>query len=88
MVTKEKLKDLLQQNVLEIKFKKVDGTERVMCCSLNQEIVPISENKTPKKVKKDNDNVIAVWDLEKESFRSFRLDSLINYTIFKEGYEL
>ena len=88
MVTKEKLKDLLQQNVLEIKFKKIDGSERVMCCSLNQEIVPISENKTPKKVKKDNDNVIAVWDLEKESFRSFRLDSLINYSIIKEGYEL
>lgn len=88
MVTKEKLKDLLQKNVLQVKFKKIDGSQRVMCCSLNQEIVPISENKTPKKVKQDNENVIAVWDLEKESFRSFRLDSLIDYTIFREGYEL
>ncbi len=88
MITKEKLKELLQQNVLQVKFKKIDGSERAMNCSLIQEIIPISENKTPKKVKKDNENVLAVWDLEKEAFRSFRLDSLIDYTICKEGYEL
>ena len=88
MITKEKLKELLQKNVLEIKFNKIDGTERVMNCSLKQEIIPISENKTPKKIKPENENVLAVWDLQKEAFRSFRLDSLIGYSVFKEGYEL
>ncbi len=88
MITKEKLKELLQQNVLEIKFKKIDGSERIMNCSLIQEIIPISENKTPKKAKPENENVLAVWDLEKDAFRSFRVDSLIGYSIFKEGYEL
>lgn len=88
MITKEKLKQLLQKNVLEIKFKKIDGSERVMNCSLQQEIIPISENKTPKKVKPENENVLAVWDLEKNAFRSFRVDSLIDYSVYKEGYEL
>jgi len=88
MITKEKLKQLLQKNVLEIKFKKIDGSERIMNCSLIQEIIPISENKTPKKAKPENENVLAVWDLEKDAFRSFRVDSLIGYSVFKEGYEL
>ena len=88
MITKEKLKQLLQKNVLEIKFKKIDGSERIMNCSLKQEIIPISENKTPKKVKPENENVLAVWDLEKDAFRSFRVDSLIDYSVYKEGYEL
>ena len=88
MVTKEKLKDLLQQNVLEIKFKKVDGTERVMNCSLKKGIIPESENKPSAKIKKENENVISVWDIQKDAFRSFRLDSLIDYAVFREGYEL
>jgi hypothetical protein len=88
MITKEKLKELLQKNVLEIKFKKIDGSERVMNCSLKQEIIPISENKTPKKVKPENENVLAVWDLEKDAFRSFRVDSVTHYQTITEGYEL
>jgi hypothetical protein len=88
MITKETLKELLQQNVLEIKFKKVNGTERVMHCSLKKGIIPEFESKPSAKIKKDNENIISVWDIQKDAFRSFRLDSLIDYVIFREGYEL
>jgi predicted DNA-binding transcriptional regulator YafY len=29
-----------------------------------------------------------VWDVEKSAFRSFKLDSVINYEVLEEGYEL
>ena len=88
MITKETLKNILKQNVVNISFKKVDGTDRKMLCSLKEDILPVVEAKESTKKKVENENVLPVWDLEKSAFRSFRLDSLINYTIMKEGYEL
>jgi hypothetical protein len=84
---KDTLKDLLKRKVVKITFKKKDGSERVMNCTLHEDIVPVYEKKT-ERVKKTNDDVIAVWDLDKDAFRSFKLESLINYSIVEEGYEL
>ena len=77
------LKDLLKSNDLNIKFKKLDGTERKMLCTLRQDVLPpISENKKAESTpKEENVNVLPVWDLEKKAFRSFRVDYLIEYTI-------
>jgi hypothetical protein len=86
-ITKQILKDLLKHKIIQITFKKKDGTERVMKCTLQEDLVPIYEKKT-ERVKKQNDETLAVWDLEKDSFRSFKLDSLIDYQIIEEGYEL
>lgn len=89
MVTKEKLKEILKQNVVSISFKKVDGSDRKMLCSLKDDLVPAREAKEPSEKKKaENENVLPVWDLEKNAFRSFRIDSLSDYRIVKEGYEL
>lgn len=66
----------LKDNTCEVKFTKVDGTERVMKCTLNEKYLPaqvdveeISQDTTPK-------TSIAVWDIEKEGWRSFRIDSV------------
>ena len=88
MVTKQKLKDLLKQNVVSISFKKTDGTDRKMLCSLKKDILPVIESKEPTKKKTENENVLPVWDIEKNAFRSFRIDSLTDYSIIQEGYEL
>ena len=88
MITKQTLKDLLKQNILVVSFKKIDGTDRKMTCSLKEDIVPVLESKEPKRKKPENDNVLPVWDMEKSAFRSFRIDSLIEYSVLKEGYEL
>ena len=85
--TKQELKDLLKRKVVQITFKKKDGTERVMKCTLQEDLVPIYEKKT-ERVKKLNEETLAVWDLEKDSFRSFKLDSVIDYRALEEGYEL
>lgn len=89
-ITKNTLQRLLKREVLEINFNKKDGTSRSMICSLKNEFLPKVEKKTESTTtKKENLNTIAVWDIEKEAFRSFRIDSLIDYKILnEEGYEL
>ena len=84
---KQTLKDLLKRKVLKVSFKKKDGTERIMKCTLLADMVPIYEKKT-ERTKPENENALAVWDLEKDAFRSFKLDSVIDYSVVEEGYEL
>lgn len=86
-INKQDLTNLLKENVLQVTFTKKDGTERVMTCTLLKDIVPKYEKKT-EKVKKINENVLSVWDVEKDEFRSFKLDSLLSYSVLEEGYEL
>ena len=68
---------------VSITFKKSDGTIREMLCTLNQDFIPKSEKpqtksaSTVSKPKRKNDDVIAVYDLEEEAWRSFRIDRVI-----------
>ena len=87
MSQKPEIKDLLQTKILRVKFTKTDGTERDMICTLKSDLLKEHVNKTDRK-KKENENVLSVWDVEKDAFRSFRLDSLISYSVVEEGYEL
>lgn len=87
MTTKEDLKKLLSKDVFIVNFLKTDGSKRAMKCTLREDIVKPHVKKTEKS-KKPNDNVLSVWDVEKDSYRSFRLDSLIDYQKLEEGYEL
>ena len=66
---------LLETEIVEIEFTKKDGTERVMKCTLQEDYLPeydvIEIDKD--RWKKDS---LAVFDLEKEDWRSFRWDSV------------
>ena len=64
----------LQMGRTEIFFKKVDGSIRHMICTLNPKLAP-----RILLVKKENisQEIIAVWDLEKHNWRSFRKDSVL-----------
>jgi len=87
MITKEKIKDLLKKKVVNVKFKKQDGSERVMKCTLLSDLVPVYEKKT-ERTRPENEEALAVWDLEKGAFRSFKIDSVLEYYAIEEGYEL
>jgi len=67
----------LQNGKVVVTFTKKDGTERVMKCTLHDSLIgiPLTEGGS---VRKPNDDVLAVWDLEKNGWRSFRLDSIKN----------
>lgn len=84
MNTKEKLKDILKQNTVNVSFTKVNGTERNMLCTLKESILPIRDTNETSQKKQENDNVLPVWDLEEKAFRSFRIDSVIKYEIIKD----
>ena len=83
-MTEEKkfLTTLLKKNVLEVLFTKADGSERKMVCTLKYEHLPKEEIK--ESTRRENVNVIPVWDLELMAWRSFRPDSLIMYTYVDE----
>lgn len=86
-VSREGLIDILVKYVATINFTKKDGTERQMICTRNAKYMT-GNAITPKELdaarKKENDQVISVWDIEKEAWRSFRIDSLKDFRYTKE----
>jgi hypothetical protein len=75
-ISKENINALLKEAVISVKFKKVDGTERLMRCTLLADRI-VAHEKTTDREKKINEDVISVWDVEKDAWRSFRYDSVI-----------
>lgn len=76
------LKAILQEKSQRVVFEKADGTLRVMHCTTNPKIVPWPDNpvEATGSVQKEKDpNLIVVWDLEKEGWRSFRFERLREY---------
>lgn len=73
---KAELKELFKLSVITFKFLKADGTEREMTGTLSEYFLPDEEIGPNKPKRKENDEVLAVWDIDKEAFRSFRIDSV------------
>lgn len=74
------LKGVLRHGVVKVTFKKKDGSTRVMECTLMETVV-VPHEKTTDRVKEDNPDVMAVWDLDKNAWRSFRLDSVTEVNV-------
>lgn len=74
-IFREWVKGILQRETATLTFQKKDGTMRVMKASLREEHFPVYEKKT-ESVRKVNDEVLSVVDLEKNEWRSFRFDSI------------
>jgi len=64
----------LQKQVMKVTFTKVNGEERVMECTLQEHMIP----ETDPANHKENKEVLPVFDIDKGSWRSFRLDSITN----------
>lgn len=73
------LKELLKENVVIVKFTKVDGQERTLNCTLQEHYLPKTVWTESKK--KLNDNILSVWSIDDNGWRSFRKDSIIEYTV-------
>ena len=77
LFTKEELKKALLEGVMEVSFTKVDGSVRIMECTLSDEYIPAPTNKKQeKRKKKPNDAVLSVWDVNKDGWRSFRVENV------------
>jgi hypothetical protein len=82
---KKWLKGHLKQGSVTVIFTKKDGTERVMTCTTDPTFImfkdpTILESKGDRKV---NENVMPVFDLEANTWKSFRWDSIktVRFTI-------
>jgi len=72
---REWLKGILQNETAKLTFTKKDGTIRKMRASLRESDFPSFEKKTDT-VRKVNEEVLSVVDLDKNEWRSFRFDSI------------
>lgn len=73
-ISKDMIVDVLKDGVAKVSFTKVDGSKREMNCTLQESYLPVRETKSTKKV--ESDDVLAVWDTDKNAWRSFRIDSV------------
>lgn len=73
------LEQALPNHVVTVKFRKVGGDIREMKCTLQESFLPVRAEST--RTKKKNDAVQSVFDLEKNAWRGFRKDSVIDWKI-------
>ena len=72
------LKDILTVTEATVTFTKVDGTERVMRCTLEIDKLPpvvIKEDAKPRK-QSDSTKALRVFDTEKQEWRSFTIKNI------------
>lgn len=73
---REEMKTNMKSAVATVVFEKTDGTLRTLRCTLMTQYLPEQkESKTGRK-KVATDEVLNVWDLDNDGWRSFRLDSV------------
>ena len=70
---KNVISTMLHENVCEVTFTKVDGSKRVMPCTLKPGSFPIVEGTGPKAPKGKRDDNLSVWCTDQSAWRSFKL---------------
>ena len=73
--------EMLQTSQCRVIFTKLNGEERDMLCSLKDDVIPKATKDpiTQKKVRDLNEEVLAVWDVNKEGWRSFRISNVVSF---------
>jgi hypothetical protein len=70
---------MLRTGVCEVTFTKIDGSVRVMPCTLDPAVVPpapapkILAEDEQARVRKSNPDNLSVWCTDKQEWRSFRV---------------
>jgi len=83
------IKKTLQGGICNVRFTKVDGTSRILRCTLNSNYIPrgdANDTGIPKKRRTPeyvSENVLAVWDLDTLQWKSFRINSVEKVDVLK-----
>lgn len=82
-MTRSEMMAALYEKDCKVIFKKQStGEERQMICTLREDAIPQATKTDPlsqTKVRALNEEVVAAWDIEKQAWRSFRVDSVISF---------
>ena len=77
----EFFKALLKNEVVKIGFKKVDGTESEMICTLIESKLPASTSN--KKIEMKSTDTVRTFSIDRNGWRSFKVDNVTFYEILK-----
>jgi len=78
-MTRDEMINELREKNCRVIFKKVNGEERDMQCTLINDVLPLRVS-DPKKQRPVNENTIVAFDINKEAYRSFRVENVISFT--------
>lgn len=89
---KDVIQKILSNHVAIIKYKKLGSDDiHEMLCTLKPEYLPqknvVNEQQTEKDslTRKENPNILAVWALERNDWRSFRINSVEDIIVKSNG---
>ena len=72
-VRRKDIHDLLKTNVASVAFTKVNGEERVMRCTLKEDLLPARVITEDAAERAENETILNVWDVDAAGWRSFRI---------------
>jgi hypothetical protein len=81
----QEILELLYKHDCEVTFTKVDGSVRVMPCTLREEAMPQRDVNKFHETQTVNENVISAFCLDKNEWRSFRVANVTDIKVLN-GY--
>lgn len=81
------LVEKLKKQIVTVSFTKIDGSRRVMKCTLKDEHLPKTVEQLAavlgplKKKKNRSPDMVTVWDVEKNDWRSFKLSAVTGVSL-------
>ena len=85
---RENIIKYLKHGVCEVIFEKVDGSERTLNCTLAERFLPVKKDPKkgePKIERKKNLAVVTVFDVDANSWKSFRVESVKSIRMTEEN---
>jgi hypothetical protein len=79
IVEYKNMKEELNKGICEVTFTKKNGEHRVMPCTLVFDHIPEEHHPKGTGSQHNSQETIAVWCMDKEAWRSFRVDSVTNF---------
>lgn len=79
---RQEIIDALAENIIMVEFVKVDGTRRTIRGTLKPSMLPAPKELKEGEVKKErkvNTEVITIYDLDSQSWKSFRVENYLNH---------
>jgi len=77
----QEILELLYKNDCEVTFTKIDGTVRIMPCTLREAAMPQRDAAKFHETRVVNEKVISAFCLDKNEWRSFRVENVTNIKV-------
>ena len=79
-LSRDEILNTLRQGIYEVTFNKVNGEQRVMPCTLKEDLLPAATQKevVSETAKERKGDAISVWCTDAQAWRSFKLANFIS----------